>query len=282
MRANLLAEPGPAPRSGIGQGVRTARAGQARLHPCRPTFSRAPDGSAVTIVSITAPAPTARLRPAAVLVPVVAHETMATVLLTLRPHGMRDHSGQIAFPGGKIDPSDASPRAAALREAEEEIGLPRDNVTPIGYLDPYLTGTGFMVVPDGRERKTPVSVEARSTRGGGSLRGAVALPDEPRKPRTSDPGFRRPPKAVLRHAVRTSLDLGGRRRESFASSMTGSTADAARPLRCGRAVSGAVPGLRALSGVAAGTIRSCSTPGHKAPSRLWSSPDWRWRWPAPS
>ena len=92
------------------------------------------------------PAP-ARLRSAAVLVPVVAHETVATVLLTLRPQGMRDHSGQIAFPGGKIDPTDASPSDAALREAEEEIGLAREYITPIGYLDPYVTGTGFMVVP---------------------------------------------------------------------------------------------------------------------------------------
>ena len=93
------------------------------------------------------PAPSRPLRSAAVLVPVIAHRAGPTVLLTLRPDGMRDHSGQIAFPGGKIDPSDGSPRTAALREAEEEIGLSRDHVTPIGYLDPYVTGTGFMVVP---------------------------------------------------------------------------------------------------------------------------------------
>lgn len=93
------------------------------------------------------PAPAGRLRPAAVLVPVVAHRRLATVLLTLRPHGMRDHSGQIAFPGGKIEACDPSPQCAALREAEEEIGLSRHNVTPIGYLDPYVTGTGFIVVP---------------------------------------------------------------------------------------------------------------------------------------
>ena len=55
--------------------------------------------------------------------------------------------GQVAFPGGKIDASDASPLAAALREAEEEVGLDRAAVTPLGYLDPYLTGTGFMVMP---------------------------------------------------------------------------------------------------------------------------------------
>ena len=91
--------------------------------------------------------PTLPLRPAAVLVPVVCHPTGATVILTQRPQGMRDHSGQIAFPGGKIDPADASPCAAALRETAEEIGLMADRIVPLGYLDPYVTGTGFSVVP---------------------------------------------------------------------------------------------------------------------------------------
>ncbi len=93
------------------------------------------------------PRPTMPLRAAAVLVPVVCHPAGATVILTQRPHGMRDHSGQIAFPGGKIDPGDASPCAAALREAAEEIGLQADRILPLGYLDPYVTGTGFRVVP---------------------------------------------------------------------------------------------------------------------------------------
>lgn len=86
-------------------------------------------------------------RAAAVLIPVVARPTGAAVLLTLRTSGLRDHAGQIAFPGGKIDPGDASPLAAALREAEEEVGLDRARVTPLGYLTPYLTGTGFLIVP---------------------------------------------------------------------------------------------------------------------------------------
>ncbi|MFD0936002.1 CoA pyrophosphatase, partial [Methylobacterium trifolii] len=60
---------------------------------------------------------------------------------------LRDHSGQIALPGGKIDPADATPLAAALREAEEEIGLPPAAVRMLGYLDPYLSATGFLVVP---------------------------------------------------------------------------------------------------------------------------------------
>ncbi len=86
-------------------------------------------------------------RGAAVLVPVVRQATGATVQLTTRLTSLRQHSGQVAFPGGKIDPEDATPVDAALREAEEEVGLDRAAVTPLGYLDPYLTGTGYMVVP---------------------------------------------------------------------------------------------------------------------------------------
>jgi 8-oxo-dGTP pyrophosphatase MutT (NUDIX family) len=86
-------------------------------------------------------------RRAAVLVGIVTHHPVPTVLLTTRLASLRQHSGQVAFPGGKIDAGDGSPLAAALREAEEEVGLARQDVTPLGYLDPYLTGTGFMVVP---------------------------------------------------------------------------------------------------------------------------------------
>jgi 8-oxo-dGTP pyrophosphatase MutT (NUDIX family) len=85
-------------------------------------------------------------KPAAVLVPVVARE-QPTVLLTQRTPDLKSHSGQIAFPGGKIDPTDASPLAAALREADEEIGLDARFVDPIGYLDLYLTFSGFRILP---------------------------------------------------------------------------------------------------------------------------------------
>jgi 8-oxo-dGTP pyrophosphatase MutT (NUDIX family) len=85
-------------------------------------------------------------KPAAVLVPVVAR-LEPTVLLTLRTPELRSHSGQIAFPGGRIDPSDASPQAAALREAQEEIGLDEEFIEPIGYLDLYLTFSGFRILP---------------------------------------------------------------------------------------------------------------------------------------
>jgi 8-oxo-dGTP pyrophosphatase MutT (NUDIX family) len=86
------------------------------------------------------------VRPAAVLIPVIDRPE-PTVLLTQRSAHLNDHAGQIAFPGGKIDAIDASPRDAALREAEEEVGLSRDFVEPVGYLDLYGTAFGFRILP---------------------------------------------------------------------------------------------------------------------------------------
>ena len=86
------------------------------------------------------------IAPAAVLVPVV-DRLRPTVILTLRPETMRKHAGQISFPGGRIDPGDDGPVAAALREAEEEIALPPASVDVIGIADRYLTITGFEVTP---------------------------------------------------------------------------------------------------------------------------------------
>jgi 8-oxo-dGTP pyrophosphatase MutT (NUDIX family) len=88
----------------------------------------------------------AATRPAAVLVGVV-DRAEPTVLLTLRNAALEAHAGQIAFPGGKIEPDDPSPAAAALREAEEEIGLAPGLVDPIGHLDLYLTFSGFRILP---------------------------------------------------------------------------------------------------------------------------------------
>ncbi|SFQ03442.1 8-oxo-dGTP pyrophosphatase MutT, NUDIX family [Nitratireductor indicus] len=87
------------------------------------------------------------LREAAVLIPIVDHEFGASVILTQRNVHLRDHSGQVAFPGGRIDPEDVSPEAAALREAQEEIGLDPQRVDVIGRMPDYTTGSGYRIAP---------------------------------------------------------------------------------------------------------------------------------------
>lgn len=87
------------------------------------------------------------LIPAAVLVPLLDHGDRITVLLTQRAADLRAHAGQISFPGGRIDPDDAHPEAAALREAEEEVGLPPKSVELVGRLDTYEVRTGFEITP---------------------------------------------------------------------------------------------------------------------------------------
>jgi 8-oxo-dGTP pyrophosphatase MutT (NUDIX family) len=88
----------------------------------------------------------AATRPAAVLIPVI-DRAEPTVLLTIRTQELTSHAGQVAFPGGKIDPQDESPVAAALREAKEEVGLAPTVIEPLGYLDLYLTFSGFRILP---------------------------------------------------------------------------------------------------------------------------------------
>jgi 8-oxo-dGTP pyrophosphatase MutT (NUDIX family) len=91
--------------------------------------------------------PSAALRPAAVLVPLIEHRDGMTVLLTQRTAHLSAHAGQIAFPGGRIEEHDENAIVAALRETEEEVGLPRERVEVIGQLDTYITGTGFEITP---------------------------------------------------------------------------------------------------------------------------------------
>jgi 8-oxo-dGTP pyrophosphatase MutT (NUDIX family) len=91
-------------------------------------------------------APGRGITPAAVLVAIVDRPD-PTVILTLRPETMRKHPGQVSFPGGRIEPGDDGPIAAALREAQEEIGLPPSRVEIIGIADRYRTVTGFEVTP---------------------------------------------------------------------------------------------------------------------------------------
>jgi 8-oxo-dGTP pyrophosphatase MutT (NUDIX family) len=84
--------------------------------------------------------------PAAVLIPII-DRSEPMVLLTQRTEALANHAGQVAFPGGKIDAADTSPAAAALREAKEEVGLAPALVEPLGYLDLYLSFTGFRILP---------------------------------------------------------------------------------------------------------------------------------------
>lgn len=93
------------------------------------------------------PAVVKTLRPASVLVPVIRRPQALTVLLTKRSEHLRSHKGQISFPGGRREDSDESAAHAALREAQEEVGLDPAAVEVIGYLDDYLTVTRYRVTP---------------------------------------------------------------------------------------------------------------------------------------
>jgi len=88
-----------------------------------------------------------KLRPAGVLVPVMADPNGAKMLLTKRSSRLKHHPGQISFPGGKQDEGDADVTAAALREAREEVGLPLEHVTVLGTLPTHETVTGFLITP---------------------------------------------------------------------------------------------------------------------------------------
>jgi len=124
-----------------------ARSPDAALQAALEPLSAVPAGPAWNLDELRDLLPaTAALADAAVLVPLVGtRETR--VILTRRDDGLRNHGGQVSFPGGRVDRVDAGPLAAALREAEEEIGLPRRDAHVLGYLDPLATVTGFHVLP---------------------------------------------------------------------------------------------------------------------------------------
>ena len=85
--------------------------------------------------------------PAAVLVPLRPAGAELQVLMTRRTESLRHHAGQVSFPGGRLEPADAGPLAAALRESHEEVGLAPAQVRPLGFLDPFETITGYHVWP---------------------------------------------------------------------------------------------------------------------------------------
>ncbi|MCF8198140.1 MAG: CoA pyrophosphatase [Sulfuritalea sp.] len=105
------------------------------------------EGFAVPPVSEPGVSAGSDLIAAAVLVPVILRESGTTLLLTQRTAHLRDHAGQVSFPGGRWEDSDASPEATALREAEEEVGLVASQIEILGRLPEYRTGTGFVVTP---------------------------------------------------------------------------------------------------------------------------------------
>lgn len=86
-------------------------------------------------------------KPASVLVPLVEHEAGLTVLLTRRTERLQDHAGQVSFPGGSAEQADQGPIETALRETEEETGLTRGFIEVLGFLEGYLTITGYAVTP---------------------------------------------------------------------------------------------------------------------------------------
>lgn len=108
----------------------------------RPAPQRSPEDRHL----VTLP-PGARVTEAAVLVPLVSHEDGIRILFTQRTAHLDDHAGQICFPGGRAEPDDASREETALRETEEEIGLPRGSIVPLGKLPDHEMPSGFRIVP---------------------------------------------------------------------------------------------------------------------------------------
>lgn len=137
---------------------------RAALHP----LERVPQGDAWNARELDGLLPQGEtLRPAAVLLGLVPREAGLSVVLTLRKDDLRHHAGQVSFPGGRIEPGDAGPLDAALREAHEEIALDPASVQPLGWLDPLATITGFRVLPlvaevDPRTRFVPDPREVAS------------------------------------------------------------------------------------------------------------------------
>jgi len=114
----------------------------------RRRFAAGPNAATSSVIEPSLPdLLTQALTAAAVLVPLVLRDTGMTVLLTQRTAHLRDHAGQVSFPGGRCEEQDASPVETALREAREEVGLDQAQIEVLGVLPEYCTGTGFAIIP---------------------------------------------------------------------------------------------------------------------------------------
>lgn len=137
------------PAGPAGRHVLTGDGIAARLHP-EPGRRRRSDAALARRLDgqahLDERPPEKLLVPAAVLVPLVRRESGLTVLLTQRTAHLSHHAGQVSFPGGRLEHGEA-PITAALRETGEEIGLAADQVEILGWLDDYVTGTGFRIHP---------------------------------------------------------------------------------------------------------------------------------------
>lgn len=133
----------PAAQAGLAAALPEHSALLRALHP----LAAAPSGPGWNHAELADLLPSGRPLQAAVLAGLVPREGGTQVLMTRRTEGLRHHAGQVSFPGGRIEPSDAGVVAAALRESDEEIALRASQVVPLGFLDPFVTITGFRVVP---------------------------------------------------------------------------------------------------------------------------------------
>jgi len=117
------------------------------LRPALHPLAAQPAGPCWNLDELIGLLPDGEPREAAVLVGVVPRPGALQVLLTRRTDDLRHHAGQVSFPGGRIEPADVDPAAAAIRETGEEVGIPSGQLAPLGYLDPLATITGFRVLP---------------------------------------------------------------------------------------------------------------------------------------
>ena len=112
-----------------------------------PVASPSPESRGDHDLNLDIDSPATELTSAAVLVPIVDRPEGLTILLTQRTDHLRDHAGQVSFPGGRVEADDTNHEATALRETEEEIGLSAERIELIGRLDRYITRTGYEVIP---------------------------------------------------------------------------------------------------------------------------------------